>query len=69
MPSLFDNHTEFNEWFSRDIESHAENKSQMDDSKQFIFLSSVSCANVDLFRCRAPQSLAYDPEAFHDETY
>lgn len=24
MPSLFDSHDEFNEWFSRDIESHAE---------------------------------------------
>ncbi|TFL06593.1 SNF2 family N-terminal domain-containing protein [Pterulicium gracile] len=26
MPSLFDNHDEFNEWFSKDIESAAENK-------------------------------------------
>ncbi|KAG0092899.1 putative DNA helicase ino80 [Podila epicladia] len=26
MPSLFDSHEEFSEWFSKDIESHAENK-------------------------------------------
>ncbi|KAJ3365329.1 putative DNA helicase ino80 [Allomyces arbusculus] len=29
MPTLFDSHTEFNEWFSRDIESAAVNKRQM----------------------------------------
>lgn len=23
MPTLFDSHEEFNEWFSKDIESHA----------------------------------------------
>lgn len=26
MPSLFDSHDEFNEWFSKDIENAAENK-------------------------------------------
>ena len=26
MPSLFDSHDEFSEWFSKDIENHAENK-------------------------------------------
>lgn len=31
MPSMFDSHEEFNEWFSRDIESHAEKKSVMDE--------------------------------------
>lgn len=30
MPSLFDSHDEFSEWFSRDIESHAEQKSALD---------------------------------------
>lgn len=35
MPTLFDSHEEFNEWFSRDIESHAENKSVIDESKLF----------------------------------
>ncbi|OMJ10803.1 putative DNA helicase INO80 [Smittium culicis] len=29
MPSLFDSHEEFSEWFSRDIEAHAENNSML----------------------------------------
>lgn len=33
MPTLFDSHEEFNEWFSKDIENHAENKSAIDESK------------------------------------
>lgn len=33
MPTLFDSHDEFNEWFSKDIESHAENKSAIDESE------------------------------------
>lgn len=37
MPTLFDSHEEFNEWFSKDIESHAENKSAIDESK-YLFL-------------------------------
>lgn len=32
MPTLFDSHEEFNEWFSKDIESHAENKTGIDES-------------------------------------
>ncbi|KAI8437735.1 hypothetical protein MSG28_011969 [Choristoneura fumiferana] len=32
MPTLFDSHDEFNEWFSKDIESHAENKSTIDET-------------------------------------
>ncbi|PBC32751.1 Putative DNA helicase Ino80 [Apis cerana cerana] len=31
MPTLFDSHDEFNEWFSKDIESHAENKTGIDE--------------------------------------
>uniref|UniRef100_A0A1B6DCW5 Chromatin-remodeling ATPase INO80 n=1 Tax=Clastoptera arizonana TaxID=38151 RepID=A0A1B6DCW5_9HEMI len=31
MPTLFDSHDEFNEWFSKDIESHAENKTSIDE--------------------------------------
>ncbi|KAJ1912570.1 putative DNA helicase ino80 [Tieghemiomyces parasiticus] len=30
MPTLFDSHDEFSEWFARDIESHAENKTGLD---------------------------------------
>ncbi|KAJ2715063.1 putative DNA helicase ino80 [Coemansia spiralis] len=29
MPTLFDSHEEFSEWFSRDIEAHAENRSML----------------------------------------
>lgn len=39
MPTLFDSHEEFNEWFSKDIESHAENKSAIDESECFYELS------------------------------
>lgn len=31
MPSLFDSHEEFSEWFSKDIESHAENKDTLNE--------------------------------------
>jgi DNA helicase INO80 len=31
MPTLFDSHEEFTEWFSKDIESHAENKSALNE--------------------------------------
>nr|XP_023018340.1 putative DNA helicase Ino80 [Leptinotarsa decemlineata] len=31
MPTLFDSHEEFNEWFSKDIENHAENKTGIDE--------------------------------------
>eukprot|EP00917_Polyrhabdina_sp_WS-2016_P024662 GHVP01053255.1.p1 GENE.GHVP01053255.1~~GHVP01053255.1.p1 ORF type:complete len:898 (+),score=190.49 GHVP01053255.1:3-2696(+) len=30
MPTLFDSHSEFSEWFSKDIESHAEEKTALD---------------------------------------
>ncbi|KAL8590096.1 hypothetical protein ACOMHN_034327 [Nucella lapillus] len=30
MPTMFDSHDEFNEWFSKDIESHAERQSGID---------------------------------------
>ncbi|XP_067097346.1 chromatin-remodeling ATPase INO80 isoform X1 [Osmerus mordax] len=33
MPTLFDSHDEFNEWFSKDIESHAENKGAIDENQ------------------------------------
>jgi len=38
MPTLFDSHDEFNEWFSKDIESHAENKTGIDESKYEVSL-------------------------------
>lgn len=36
MPTMFDSHDEFTEWFSKDIESHAENKTGIDESKKDI---------------------------------
>ena len=31
MPSLFDSHDEFSDWFSKDIENHAENKGSLNE--------------------------------------
>ena len=36
MPTLFDSHEEFNEWFSKDIESHAENKTSVIDQSEWL---------------------------------
>jgi DNA helicase INO80 len=33
MPTLFDSHEEFSEWFSKDIESHAQNNSQLNEQQ------------------------------------
>lgn len=38
MPTMFDSHDEFTEWFSKDIENHAENKTGIDESKNIIFI-------------------------------
>lgn len=53
MPTLFDSHEEFNEWFSKDIESHAENKSAIDESecdlRSFILCVCIFFPNTFLF--------------------
>lgn len=33
MPSLFDNHEEFSDWFSKDIESHAQSNTQLNEQQ------------------------------------
>ncbi|KAL8705003.1 MAG: hypothetical protein Q9201_001848 [Fulgogasparrea decipioides] len=33
MPSLFDNHDEFSEWFSKDIESHAQSNTKLNEDQ------------------------------------
>lgn len=33
MPTMFDSHEEFSEWFSKDIENHAERKSALDENQ------------------------------------
>ncbi len=35
MPTMFDSHDEFSEWFSKDIENHAEKKSALDESMSY----------------------------------
>ncbi|XP_066991425.2 chromatin-remodeling ATPase INO80-like [Anabrus simplex] len=32
MPTLFDSHDEFNEWFAKDIENHTENKTEISET-------------------------------------
>ena len=49
MPTLFDDHEEFNEWFSKDIESHAENKSNIDKSKYYKVVYYVVANSADTF--------------------
>ena len=50
MPTLFDSHEEFNDWFSKDIESSAENKSQIDESECCeYFLNGPNSASFCLF--------------------
>ena len=64
MPSMFDSHEEFNEWFSKDIESHAEKKSILDESG----LAFVWSASVSLSANRRPAvSSSQDSEAIHVE--
>lgn len=41
MPTMFDSHDEFTEWFSKDIESHAENKTGIDESENRIFVKYI----------------------------
>lgn len=53
MPTLFDSHEEFNEWFSKDIESHAENKTGIDESKFENCLWVVK----EQFKCQKLQSV------------
>lgn len=47
MPTMFDSHDEFTEWFSKDIENHAENKTGIDESENRIFVKSII-----LFLCK-----------------
>lgn len=73
MPTLFDSHDEFNEWFSKDIESHAENKTGIDESRWQLELCSFTIFLSDnillLVICfsRTFVEAAYDLEAVHVE--
>lgn len=48
MPTLFDSHEEFNEWFSKDIESHAENKSAIDESERSRNVLPLPCLILEM---------------------
>lgn len=50
MPTLFDSHEEFNDWFSKDIESSADgSKNHMDQSKYISMMHSfIACFNFHL---------------------
>lgn len=73
MPTLFDSHDEFNEWFSKDIESHAENKTTIDESMNklyFINLIMNFCYYLSyIFYFRAFIKITYDFEAVYVETH
>ncbi|KAF7463987.1 Hypothetical predicted protein [Marmota monax] len=64
MPTLFDSHEEFNEWFSKDIESHAENKSAIDENyiQQSLFhrkgINEESCFSFLRFIDVSPAEMA-----------
>lgn len=57
MPTLFDSHEEFNEWFSKDIESHAENKTGIDESMLLYF-----------FYCSCGLFVVLSQNTYHDFT-
>lgn len=67
MPTLFDSHEEFNEWFSKDIESHAENKTGIDESN-FTDLFADFVFKMVRFIFRTSIEASYDFEAFYVET-
>ena len=48
MPTLFDSHAEFNEWFSKDIENRAEKKAGISES-ELLPLMSVALFILSVF--------------------
>ena len=67
MPTMFDSHEEFNEWFSRDIESHAEKKSALDESKCPGLQLHTKEKNSFCSLSRSTFSTTHDPQAVHVE--
>jgi len=57
MPTLFDSHQEFNEWFSKDIESHAMSESALNERNPF--------PSATPHFLRSTQSTPFDPETLH----
>ena len=48
MPTLFDSHLWFNDWFSKDIEGHVENKTAIDESKYYLTFSDIPIINYNI---------------------
>jgi hypothetical protein len=46
MPTLFDSHEEFNEWFSKDIESHSQDKIARLDQSALLWDHALVCVCV-----------------------
>ncbi len=70
MPTLFDSHEEFAEWFSKDIESHAISNSGLDERILIVQLSSVHIILSSLtsyLSFRSTQSSASHIETFYVE--
>ena len=70
MPTLFDSHDEFNEWFSKDIESHAENKTGIDESRFLIIHVHIFYLNeffifFNFITFRTPVKITHDFKTFH----
>lgn len=66
MPTLFDSHEEFNEWFSKDIESHAENKTGINESNAFFHHTCISDLLITFFfYFRALITITYDIETIY----
>ena len=54
MPTMFDSHDEFNEWFSKDIENHAERQSGIDAGNNkdlFAFAGLVHLEDLKYLSC------------------
>lgn len=48
MPTLFDSHEEFNEWFSKDIENHALAKTTLDERIYYLYIEySIKYLKID----------------------
>lgn len=72
MPTMFDSHDEFSEWFSKDIENHAEKKSALDESECKELHTEPHVTLDPLFlslslSVRSTLSSTHDPKAVHVE--
>jgi DNA helicase INO80 len=55
MPTLFDSHDEFNEWFSKDIENHATTQTALNERIQFLVHSLLFFNEFNYFIFLTPE--------------